>query len=105
MSKSSSNGGSGQARTDFFQQIVASANPLNPRELIIQVIPGTGIPMRDYFAVRAMAGLLEHVCNGNQGLSFSDIAERSYVLADIMLKARQEKTSEAKGFPYTDGDL
>jgi hypothetical protein len=42
-----------------------------------------GMTLRDYFAVKAMQALID-----NDGL-FSEIPTQAYVLADVMLKARQ----------------
>lgn len=47
-----------------------------------------GMTMRDYFAAKAMAGIMaipDHWYQNNP----EDIAETAYVLADAMLKARE----------------
>ena len=45
-----------------------------------------GISIRDYFAAKAMQGLVSHV--GSNSWSNSDVAIDAYKLADEMLKAR-----------------
>ena len=47
-----------------------------------------GMTLRDYFAAKAMQGI---VANPNaQGLTFEDIANRAWMQADAMLKAREQ---------------
>jgi hypothetical protein len=46
-----------------------------------------GMTLRDYFAAKAMHGLL---ANGHQG-SFEQVAEESYLCADAMLDTRSSK--------------
>lgn len=57
----------------------------------------SGMSLRDYFAAKAMQGLCTG-CSGTLGKEFSAyakgacnavISERSYVLADAMIKARE----------------
>lgn len=47
-----------------------------------------GMTLRDYFAAKAMQGLLSHNSNGNA--SDKNIAEWAYSQADAMLRARGE---------------
>lgn len=98
------NGGSGKAgAASFFQQVVALPNPLNPREVVVQPIPGTGISMRDYFAAKALATCATS-WDGGEPASARDVAEWCYRVADAMMAARETKSPEKKGFPYTDGE-
>jgi hypothetical protein len=43
-----------------------------------------GMTLRDYFAAKAMQSIFEETC------SYSTIAERSYEMADAMLKEREK---------------
>lgn len=74
----------------FFPQCVAHPNPLNPREIVITALPGTGIPSRDYFAAKAMQAFLE--LDGENDYSLSTIAADAYRMADAMLTARLSET-------------
>lgn len=50
---------------------------------------GHGMTLRDYFAAKAMQGM----CSGGRwpdGYDRPEIAERAYLMADAMLKARDE---------------
>lgn len=51
-----------------------------------------GMTLRDYFAAKAMQSLLEQWSNGYDGVSLGEaretIANRSYLVADAMLEAR-----------------
>ena len=49
-----------------------------------------GLTMRDYFAAKAMTGLLTAEIVGEY--SNEHVAEIAYLIADAMLKARQEWT-------------
>ena len=46
--------------------------------------PNQGMALRDYFAAKAMQGILF------EGLDESETAKNAYAMADAMLKARQE---------------
>jgi len=46
--------------------------------------PNQGMTLRDYFAAKAMQGILF------EGLDESETAKNAYAMADAMLKARQE---------------
>ena len=105
------NGANGKA-TDtkapdtFFQQYAPVPNPIDPRQITLVLLPGTGIPMRDYFAAKAMTALtIERNGFDVQNYNFPAIARDAYHLADAMLKARAQSKPEEKGFPYTDGQL
>ena len=50
--------------------------------------PKNDTPLRDFFAAKAMTQLFE-VWEDFAGWGFEDIAERSYAMADAMLKARE----------------
>jgi len=60
----------------------------------------TGMTLRDYFAAKAMQGLLANSggpiqANHSQGWNYTnctpeDVARTSYAMADAMLKAREE---------------
>ena len=45
-----------------------------------------GMTLRDYFAAKAMQGML---ANGESGLQ--TLSQAAYILADAMLKAREQK--------------
>lgn len=47
----------------------------------------TGMTLRDYFAAKALQGLLS---NRNAEAAIDEFAEKSYRMADAMLKARQK---------------
>ena len=46
----------------------------------------TGMTLRDYFAAKAMQGML---ANGESGLQ--TLSQAAYILADAMLKVREQK--------------
>lgn len=47
----------------------------------------TGMTLRDYFAAKAMQGIL--ACESDTGIPAYDIAEFAYAQADAMLKVRK----------------
>lgn len=47
----------------------------------------TGMTLRDYFAAKAMQGLIEH---GWNTMNDEEHAKTAYQIADAMLKAREE---------------
>ena len=52
-------------------------------------LPGqTGMTLRDYFAAKAMQGMLAE--DGGGALNNEELAEFAYVIADEMLKAREK---------------
>jgi hypothetical protein len=51
------------------------------------VVPHGGMTLRDYFAAKAMQGILADP-NGNPSVDYANIAKYAYRLADEMLKAR-----------------
>jgi len=51
--------------------------------------PFQGMTLRDYFAAKAMQGLLARI--GNDKINVHDVlAQRTYQIADAMLKAREQ---------------
>jgi len=51
-----------------------------------------GMTLRDYFAAKAMQGIISSFGFKKAGLeSINDIVEESFLFADAMLKAREEK--------------
>jgi len=46
---------------------------------------GPGMTLRDYFAAKAMQGIISSECNYG---AFSDLASDAYSIADAMLRAR-----------------
>jgi hypothetical protein len=44
------------------------------------------MPLRDYFAAQALAGMAENYARGNRQM----LAEDCYAIADALLKARKE---------------
>ena len=54
---------------------------------IISVMQHTGMTLRDYFAAKAMQGLLTAEIVGEY--SNDHVAEIAYKMADVMLKARE----------------
>ncbi|MGE2011255.1 hypothetical protein GP938_23285 [Escherichia coli] len=46
-----------------------------------------GLTIRDYFAAKAMQGIISSECNYG---AFSDLASDAYSIADAMLRAREE---------------
>ena len=49
-----------------------------------------GMTLRDYFAAKAMQGLL---ANNGGGMPFRDLTELSYYMADEMMKAREKSNA------------
>lgn len=49
-----------------------------------------GMPLRDYFAAKAMQGLLAQSCGSAMGSDPIHGAQYAYAMADAMLKARTE---------------
>jgi hypothetical protein len=48
-----------------------------------------GMTLRDYFAAKAMQGLLSGLLAGGQDIEWEFIAKNAYWQADAMLKAKQ----------------
>jgi len=53
-----------------------------------------GISIRDYFAAKAMLGILQARVDGLHPEDLKNVAEDAYLIADSMLKAREK--SEGK---------
>ena len=49
-------------------------------------ISSGGMTLRDYFAAKAMQGIISSECNYG---AFSDLASDAYSIADAMLRARE----------------
>ena len=60
--------------------------PLNPGQSWQAMAPCDGMTLRDYFAAKAMQGL---VVDGVGSLMDEELADWAYRLADAMLKARE----------------
>jgi hypothetical protein len=54
--------------------------------LVQKGYPVTGMSLRDYFAAKAMQGMLS--CDKSKGM-FEDFAQSAYKMADAMLEARK----------------
>ena len=71
---------------------INNGGPAFPTENARQTGPSSwheeGMTLRDYFAAKALQGLLSHNSNGNA--SDKNIAEWAYSQADAMLRARGE---------------
>ncbi len=52
-------------------------------------MPGQGMTLRDYFAAKAMQGLMS-CSKWNDHVRPDSIAEEAYIMADAMLKAREQ---------------
>lgn len=91
-SKSGESGKAAASQSSFFVQYFPLQNPLNPRELQMHVLPDSGIPIRDYFAARALALLSGYDDDAD---NFSAMARDAYRLADAMMRAREVKPCES----------
>lgn len=60
--------------------------PLNPGQSWQAMAPCDGMTLRDYFAAKAMQGLL---LDGVGSLTDEELADWAYNLADCMLKKRE----------------
>ena len=49
-----------------------------------------GMTLRDYFASKAMQGMLSGLLADGMDLGWSDVATNAYRMADAMMKAREE---------------
>ena len=50
--------------------------------------PNQGMTLRDYFAAKAMQGMLPSFAN--RAVSIEGVADKAYAMADLMLKAREQ---------------
>ena len=65
-----------------------TGGPAFPKTPFIEIgTPQNGMTLRDYFAAKAMQGMLAE--NGGGARSNDDLAVIAYALADSMLKARE----------------
>lgn len=65
-----------------FERGSAGAGPLD--------LTDPGMTLRDYFAAKAMQGLLAQSCGSAMGSDPINGAQYAYAMADAMLKARTE---------------
>lgn len=49
-----------------------------------------GMDLRDYFAAKAMQGLIEALVNDTSVIAYTQITDMSYKVADAMMKAREK---------------
>lgn len=52
--------------------------------------PIMGMDLRDYFAAKAMQGLIEALGHATSVVSYTHITEMAYKMADAMMKAREK---------------
>lgn len=64
------------------------AFPVHPEVNTVKDTAWLGMTLRDYFAAKAMQGMLAE--NGGGAISNSQLANFAYEIADEMLKARGE---------------
>ncbi len=63
--------------------------PAFPKTPFIEIgTPQNGMTLRDYFAAKAMQGMLAE--NGGGAVGNDKLAEFAYHLADAMIKAREQ---------------
>ena len=60
-----------------------------PRSELFETFAIQGMDLRDYFAAKAMQGLLS--TTKEETWIPNDVAEISYLVADAMMKAREQK--------------
>ena len=60
---------------------------MNPRSELFETFAIQGMSMRDYFAAKALTGLLTEA---NMDYKDDAVAKLAYSLADAMMKARKE---------------
>ena len=70
---------------------VNNGGPAFPIVGQLQDVHGIGMTLRDYFAARAMEGLLSRLHRPLWSQDGIDVAENAYFMADHMLKAREMK--------------
>ena len=49
-----------------------------------------GMDLRDYFAAKAMQGLIESLVNDTSVIAYTQITDMAYKTADAMMKAREQ---------------
>ena len=77
-----SNKNTGGQAFPCFERGSAGAGPLD--------LTDPGMTLRDYFAAKAMQGLLAQSCGSAMGSDPINGAQYAYAMADAMLKARTE---------------
>ena len=73
-----------------------TGGPAFPRNILdhghgVTTTHESGMTLRDYFAAKAMQGLLELTPQDKQQWTNKMIAETAYTIADAMLAAREQK--------------
>ena len=63
---------------------------INPFTDNLMIIKHSGMDLKDYFAAKAMQGLLAIISYENSCISNYEIAEQSYKIADAMMEARKK---------------
>jgi hypothetical protein len=71
--------------SDFNKPTNPPAFPTNQNGYLL----GSGMHLRDYFAAKAMQGMVANPSYSINDWSKRDIAIQSYAMADAMLKARE----------------
>jgi hypothetical protein len=68
------------------------AFPKQPHRLTNGMLEGNneGMTLRDYFAAKAMQGALTGCATRGEAVSYREVAELSYSLADAMLAEREK---------------
>jgi hypothetical protein len=89
-----------QLEENFFNQCFVTPSPIDPRQVMIHPLPGSGIPMRDYFAAQALTLFALLDGSGDE----KRVARMAYKIADAMMEVRKEKP-ENLGFPYDETKL
>ena len=70
---------------------INTGGPAFPNDWRDNEIGSTGMTLRDYFAAKAMQALIERRGDGALGVyEQTEVAEDSYIMADGMLKARND---------------
>ncbi len=68
---------------------IAKVHMVDGNSIIKEEITSGGMDLRDYFAAKAMQGLLS--TTKEETWIPNDVAEISYLVADALIKAREEK--------------
>ena len=71
----------------FFPQFVAIPGQFGQMQLML--VPGSGIPMRDYFAAKAMQALMTSDDSNTDPEMYGVNAKWAYRMADAMIEARK----------------
>lgn len=86
----------------FFAQFIPIPGALSG-QLQLMLVPGSGIPMRDYFAAKVIEAIIPY----QPHINYDPIedARMAYRVADAMIEARKPAEKDHIGFPYKDGTL